>query len=137
KAMPARRIRSPLSLPAKSAQLALAVPQVMAHRIRRLAVAGLSPSNRDLREFQLMVTEKHAAFLASWNAMTIEAFRVQQAFMLSWLRGIWMPWPGPKITAASIVRQMQNAALGIALSGMAPIRRTAVANSRRLAAQAR
>ena len=131
--MSARRIRRSVSLATKSAQLAWAAPQVVAHRVTRMALAGSDPSSRDRREFALMGAEKSAAFLASWNAMAMQAARAQQAFLLSWFKAVWMPWLGTRMTAASVANQMQNAALGIAASGLGPVHRRAVANARRLA----
>ena len=49
------------SLAMQSAQLAVAVPQVVAHRVTRMAIAGPKLSQRDRKEFALMVAEKESA----------------------------------------------------------------------------
>lgn len=130
--MASRRTRNSRALVTKSAQLALAAPQVIAQRATRMALAGASPSRRDRLEFSRMTSEKTLAFMESWNAMALQIIRTQQSFMLSWATSVWMPWLGPRITATSLIRQMQDAAVGLALSGMAPVHRAAVANARRL-----
>ena len=67
--MATRRTRKTPSIARQAAELAVAVPQVIAHRLTRLALAGPAPSARDRREFQRMGAEKAAAFAESWNAM--------------------------------------------------------------------
>ena len=107
-------------------ELGVAVPQVIAHRAARMAAAGSSPSARDRKEFYRMSTEKIAAFNEAWTAMGFEAFRANQRLALSFMQSLWFPWVQPKR------RQLSNAALGILGKGMAPVRRRAVANAKRL-----
>jgi hypothetical protein len=107
-------------------ELGVAVPQVIAHRVARMAIAGASPSARDRKELRRMGTEKVAAFNEAWNAMALEAFRANQRLTLSFMQSLWFPWIHPKR------RQLSNAALGILGKGMAPVRRRAVANAKRL-----
>lgn len=103
-------------LPAiRAAELAVAVPQVVAHRLARMATAGPWPGARDRREFSRMGSEKVAAFHESWSAMWLNAWRAQMQFAMAMLQGWW--WP------ARIVDQ-----------GLKPVHRRAVANARRLAA---
>ena len=78
-----------------------------------------------------MSSEKVAAFGEAWVAMAFEAFRANQQLTLSVMQSFWFPWASPFPRSHS--RQLSNAALGILGSGMAPIRRRAVANARRLA----
>jgi|SRR6476661_9878751 len=130
--MPSRSPRSAAALALQAAELAVAVPQVMAHRMTRMAIAGPSPSPRDRREFTRMVAEKNTAFVASWQAMTAQAVVANQAFAATMLRSMWTsPWRAPTPVAA--MTQMQEAALGVFDKGMAPVHRKAVANARRLA----
>lgn len=126
-AYPTRRTRS---LAAKSAQLAFVVPQVVAHRFARMALAGASPSARDRREFHRMGAEKASVFAESWNAMAMQAFVANQALAASFLRLIWSQRPP---TASAIAAEWHDAALGVIGKGMAPVHRKAVANSKRLA----
>jgi hypothetical protein len=95
-----------------------------------MAMAGASPSARDRKEFHLMGSEKIAAFNEAWVAMAFEAFRANQQLTLSVMQSFWFPWARPSSRSHS--RQLSDAALGILGSGMAPIRRRAVANARRL-----
>lgn len=130
--MPSQRTRKTKSLVTKAAQLALAVPQVVAHRVARMAIAGPKLSARDRKEFQRMGAEKTAAFSESWNAMTMQAFRANQALAASFLRSFWSPLSKGKPSAKSVTAQFQSAALGILGKGMAPVHRKAVANAKRL-----
>src|SRR5450759_4061958 len=89
--MPFRRKRKTTSLVVKVAELAFAVPQVVAHRVARMAVAGPALSQRDRKEFKRMSAEKTEAFSESWNAMTMQAFRANQALAASIFRSFWSP----------------------------------------------
>lgn len=127
--MPSHRNRN--SLAARSTELAWAVPQVVAHRVARLAAAGHAPSARDRREFHRMIGEKAAAFSESWIAMGGYWLSLQQA----WANALWrwalmpcsgaMPWPPSGA-------QWQRAAQGLLSRGLAPVHRRAVANAKRL-----
>ncbi len=75
--MPSRRTRKTQSI-MTAVELAFAVPQVVAHRVTRMALAGPTLSERDRKEFQRMGAEKAAAFNASWNAMTRQALHTNQ-----------------------------------------------------------
>jgi hypothetical protein len=129
--MASRRTKT-MSLATKSSQLALAVPQVMGMRLARMAIAGANPSSSDRKEYSLMTSEKKLAFMQSSQAMAAEAIRFQQSFMLSWFKAVWMPWLGYQMTPHSTWHLMQNGALAMAMKGMAPVHRTAVANAKRL-----
>jgi len=97
-----------------------------------MAMAGASPSARDRKEFQRMGTEKMIALNEAWSAMAFEAFRANQKLALSYMQSFWFPWVSPKSFVASASRQLNDAALGVLGKGMAPIRRSAVANAKRL-----
>lgn len=113
--------RSPRAASTSSELLALgmAVPQVVAQRMQRMAMAGPLPSARDRREFNRMVVEKQVAFAESWLAMWSEAMRAQQRMAWAWL-GLATP------------AQALDAWERVAVRGIAPVRRKAVANARRL-----
>ena len=103
----------------KLGELGLAVPQVVAHRLARMALAGPVPSARDSREFTGMVLEKQIAFAQAWIGMYGGIVRLQQRFLLACFTG--------RVPSGS-------AALGaVAAKGLAPIHRKAVGNARRLA----
>jgi len=109
----ATRRRRPKSLAAQTVDLAFAVPQVVAHRVARMA---------DRQEMHRMSTEKFTAFGEAWSAMALETWLAQQKMALSFMQSFWLPG----------TRQINNAAMDILASGMTPIRRRAVANARRL-----
>ncbi len=125
--MPSRRRRSSSTLAAQSAALAVAVPQVVAHRLTRLALAGPKPSARDRREFHRMGAEKLSAFQESWYAMAAESWRIQMQVAQA-VRAV-VPVARRRARASVAAKSAARAILG---SGLAPVRRRAVANARRL-----
>ena len=130
--MPYRRRNKPQRLALQTLELALAAPQVWAHRMSRLTRAGHAPSRRDRQEFYLMGAEKVAAFYESWNAMFAEMFRANLKLALTPVLTWWWPWayagrlPRPGSARA---RRMAAAVLS---KGLAPVHRRAVGNARRL-----
>lgn len=134
--MPANRRRNltrSAALATQAAELAFAAPQVVAHRVARMATAGARPSARDRKEFTGMVAEKQAAFFESWGAMAMQAAAAQQALAASWLKNCWA-LPGGKVPQGQAwAQQVQGAALGVLSKGLAPVHRKAVANAKRLA----
>jgi len=130
--MATRRTRKASSLATKLLELSLAVPQVVAHRVARMALAGHVPSARDKKEFELMVAEKKLAFGQSWSAMAVQAARANQALALSAFSSIWFPTKR-KPSAAAVAAQFQRAAVSVLNKGVAPVHGKAVANAKRLA----
>lgn len=131
--MTRRSSRNATQLMTRSAELAFVAPQVIAHRLSRMALAGPAPSARDRREFHRMVAEKPFAFGQAWTAMAIEAARAQQAVALSLWRSFWVPAPFRPMTSRRAAGQLNRALLGIAGKGLAPVHRAATTNARRLA----
>ncbi|MEJ8293643.1 polyhydroxyalkanoate granule-associated phasin [Delftia tsuruhatensis] len=120
----------------QATDLAVAAPQVVAHRLTRMAMAGANPSARDRREFTRMVSEKQTAFQQSWAAMGMQSMVASQALMQAWMCMWWTPWSTSTWNGgalASQASQWQNAMWGVVGKGLAPVHRTAVANAKRLA----
>jgi hypothetical protein len=115
----------------KLAELSVAVPQVVSHRVARMALAGRTPSERDRKEFELMVAEKKLAFGQSWNAMAVQAVRANQSLALSLFESIWLR-PTKGLSPAAVAAQVQRATLAVLGKGVEPVHRKAVANARRL-----
>ena len=126
-----RRKRRHGSLMVKATELAVAAPQVVAHRVMRMALAGRSPSARDRREFQQMGAEKMAAFFESWNAMTIQALRANYEVTASLWRSWWAFWSTGKSSPRR--SQFHDRAYDVLSEGIGPVHRRAVANAKRLA----
>ena len=124
--MPTRR-RTP-ALPVQLAELALAVPQVVAHRSARLALAGPLPNARDRREFGRMTSEKGVAFFESWLALWWHGLRAQQTLALA----LWRASAAGAPAAGAALLGAVNAGAAVLGHGMAPVHRRAVANARRL-----
>ena len=131
--MPSGRRRKSLSLLAKSAELAIAAPQVIAHRVTRMAIAGPTLSARDRKEFYLMVTEKIAGFGEAWSAMVLQTIRANQTVAVWLFRAFWVPSLRRRASTTAVAAQLQSAALDILAKGLAPVHRKAVANAKRLA----
>lgn len=123
-----RRVRSTHRTAVQATELAWAAPQVIAHRLLRMAAAGPRPSARDRREFVRMGAEKMAAFYESWTAMAFEAMRQQQAWWLSAWRAATWPWLLPRGGSLHDRRAFHL----IAARGLAPVHRRALANVKRL-----
>lgn len=130
--MSLRRRRKSRSLAAQTFELGMAAPQVIAHRLARMAAAGASPSARDCAEFQRMSIEKIAAANEAWTAMAAQTFLENQKIALSLMQSMWFPWMHRTPTVKSVSRQWNRTAARVAGKGMAPIRRRAVANAKRL-----
>jgi hypothetical protein len=131
--MSVRSKRTTKSITTKAAELAVAAPQVVAHRVARMAIAGPTLSERDRKEFNLMVAEKKTAFAEAWQAMATQTVRANQTLAASFYRSMWSPRGWGNASAGKIAAQVQGAALRILDKGMAPVHRKAVANAKRLA----
>ena len=131
--MPSRRKHKTKPLIAKVTELAFAAPQVVAHRVTRMAIAGPSLSERDRRSSNAWVPRKRPHSASSWNAMVKQALRANQALTVSFLRSFWSPSFNAKPSASAVAAQLHSATLGVLGKGMAPVHRKAVANAKRLA----
>ena len=130
--MSIRRNRNVAALARKAAELGVAAPLVIAHRLTRMALAGHTPSIRDQREFTLMSREKTAAFYESWNAMFSQSIRIQQEITASIWRSLWLYWLNSTSSAVLPKIDLPHATLRVLSKGMAPVHRRAVANAKRL-----
>ena len=108
------------------------MPQVIAHRVIRLALAGPKVSARDRKEFQRMITEKIAGFSESWVAMVRQATLASQALAGSIFKSFLSMARGKRPSATASVAQLRRAALRVLDKGVAPVHRKAVANAKRL-----
>jgi len=120
----------------QASELMLAAPQVVAHRLGRMALAGHRPNASDQREFHRMGAEKLAAFGEAWQAMTLQMLKSNQQLAASMMRSAWpaaarrgATKSAPLVQAAA---QWQHAALDILGQGIRPVHRRAVANAKRL-----
>ena len=102
----------------QASELAFAVPQVMAHRLTRMALAGPVPNARDQREFFTMGQEKVHAFWQSWFAM---GWAMVEATQQSWLAML----QGARVPLLDVHHVLSR--------GMGPVHRKATANACRLA----
>jgi len=120
----ARRRSASHAAATKLAELSLAVPQVVGHRLTRIALAGASPNARDRKEFTGMVLEKPLAFSQAWGTAWSEGVRMQQQFLLTWLSGA---------PPATQLARTQASAARLLNKTLAPVHGKAVANAKRLA----
>jgi hypothetical protein len=129
-----RSTRAQRKLAEQAFGLSLAAPQVVAHRLARMAASSSTPSARDRREFTLMGAEKVAAFYESWAAMGLAAFTAQQTMLQSmWRSAALLPLglsrpasllPTPAALTAHTVRVVSQ--------GLAPVHKRAAGNAKRL-----
>ena len=110
-----RRTRTSKALAARTAELAFAVPQVIAHRALR----------SDRKELHRMGAEKVFAFGESWNAMMMQSVFEYQRVAFSLAMSLWFPWLSQRSPFSSVMPAILGA-------GLAPIHRRARANARRL-----
>lgn len=115
------------NLPTLATEVAYAAPQVIAHRLTRMALAGANPSARDQREFYRMGAEKVEAFYESWNAMMLQTLQINQRLFFSF----WFPWAASS-SSKNPVEQLEQAATQILTSGIKPVHKRAVSNAKRL-----
>jgi len=125
--------RKARSLGTKAAELAIAAPQVVAHRVTRMALSGPHLSARDRKEFARMVAEKHDAFGEAWSAMAQQAVRSQLALATSLWQSLWLTPLQRRRAPGALAAQVQRAAAAIVGKGIGPVHRKALANAKRLA----
>lgn len=130
--MTTRRVRRSKALSKQCMELAVAVPQVVAHRATRGALAGSIISERDRQEFQRMVSEKQAAFTQAYWEMALQLFRVNLQFTTMLFRAFSPPFLLTAPSLGAVVAQSQHAVGTVLAKGLAPIHRTAVSNAKRL-----
>lgn len=129
--MPTRRKTPSRSLAAQAAELALAVPQVVAHRMTRIALSGPKLTPRDRKEFELMLAEKKDAFGDSWKAMATQTAKSQRILAETYFKSMLSMSLGGRPSAVPAAA-LHRAALEVLGKGMAPLHRKAVANAKRL-----
>lgn len=110
--------RKSTRLARQATELAVAVPQVVAHRLARLALAGPVPNARDRREFYTMGQEKVHAFWQSWFAM---GWAWTESLQLAWIALL----QGARVPLIDTQRILSR--------GITPVHQRATANARRLA----
>lgn len=108
-------------------EISIAAPQVIAHRMTRMAQAGHAPAASDRREFLLMGQEKAEAFGESMLAMALRLGQAQAAMAASMFtqtlrQAQHLSWPQPWLQAMP----------GLVASGLKPVHRRVTANARRL-----
>jgi hypothetical protein len=116
--------RSQRKIARQALGLSWAVPQVVAHRVGRMATAGATPSAQDRKEFALMGAEKVAAFYESWAAMGLAAVQAQHRL---WSGMMFSPWGRAPSNSA-----LASQTLRILGQGLAPVHLRAVGNAKRL-----
>ena len=121
-------------LQSQALEISIASPQVISHRLQQFAAAGLSPDSKDIAEFNRMIAEKQLAFFQSWSAMTMQVFTVQQTLWQHAMQTAVAPWTfaTPQSLGQTATRDLQRGTLQILNRGLAPVRKKAVANARRL-----
>jgi UDP-N-acetylmuramyl pentapeptide synthase len=115
-------------------ELSLAAPQVIAHRMARMAQHGATPNAHDRAELHRMGAEKVVAFNESAQAMWMEAFGAGMRMSMQW----WAQWlspmawlRAPRLPSAGAMNEMGAAVLA---AGVGPFHKRVRANLKRLSA---
>ena len=120
------------SAASKAADIAVAAPQVIAHRVTRMALAGPLPDARDRKEFTGMVQEKQLAFAQSFMAWNTEILRWQMQWQMqmfgAMVSGNWQSMANRMLSPQPLMAAAERATA----KAMEPVRRKAVANAKRL-----
>lgn len=149
-----RRVKHPRKTASirKTAELAIAAPQVVAIRTARMLAAGANPNAADRAEFSRMSREKLEAVSESIFAVGSQIVRTQQEYArtaaLQWWKLWTTPWqlaayrplvqtlaPRPQAAAAIALptpRQQQRAVGRLIEAAVAPVHKRATGNARRL-----
>ena len=130
--MKTRQVQRAESISKKYMELAVAVPQVVAHRAARMALAGPLMSERDRKEFQRMMSEKQAAFAQAYWEMGLQMFRVNLQLSSTVFGALFSPFSLTAPAVDSVMAQAQHAVGAVIGKGLTPFHRTAVSNARRL-----
>ena len=112
----------------QATQLAIAAPQVIQARVSRFMKAGVNPSEQDQHEFYTMGAEKWWAFSTAGLAMSYEMAKQNQKLMSSFFN----PFTGLSPFKPLSTAVLQNNFLDVINKGLEPIRKTAIANAKRL-----
>lgn len=128
--MARRRARS---LASEMAAVSMASPLVIAQRLYRLSQPGALASTRGQREVMRMGSEKVAATMEGASAMMFEALAIQQRLWWSAWAQAWRAWALPATGHRARAPNLFDLGMGMAAAGLAPYRRRAVGNRRRLA----
>lgn len=127
-------------------EIAVAAPQVIAHRTGRIAMGGAFPGRRDRDEMRRMTQEKGEAWFESASDVSLEVWKTWTTIATAsmqpwWVASASVPWTVGQWTSQwnalyeDAARQWARSAPRIAAAGLAPVHRRAVANARRLAAR--
>jgi hypothetical protein len=141
--MPSRQTADSL---VKMAQLAVAVPGVMAIRTMQMLAGGPFPGRATQAEVARMSLEKVQAFAESMSAMNAELYASNQKWMTLAMQqwwNVWLtPWPALNWWAPAFGlftphrkhdrKHARYAATKVMAAGIAPVHRRAIGNFRRL-----
>jgi hypothetical protein len=116
----------------QSIEIAYTAPQIITYRVSRMMLAGVAPSMRDRKEFQLMGAEKLAAMAESWNAMAFATILAVQAPTMKLFVSMVAPWMIEAAGRPSRTKQLIAARPCILSVGIAPFHRQVMANAKRL-----
>ncbi|WP_313296148.1 polyhydroxyalkanoate granule-associated phasin [Diaphorobacter sp.] len=106
-------------------ELSSAAPQVIAHRLTRMALASpTNPSRRDQKEFTGMIVEKQIAFAQSWWTLCMDIAKSQQSLMFAMFSG--------PAAVTSLLARTPRKLEKISSRAVSPIHRKAVSNAKRL-----
>jgi hypothetical protein len=131
--MPKSRASGASKVFAQLSKLGMAAPQVVAHRVGRMATSGPVMSARDRQEFSGMVSEKQLALTQSMQSMWLAGAKAHQDFWVTYSRSLLQPPWLKSHTNSQLAKQVQQAGFNLLSEGLAPFERKASSNAKRLA----
>jgi hypothetical protein len=128
-----------VKLQRKTIELMMATPFVMSRRVNLMLRAPAQPVEGDLREFNLMASEKVDAMTEAWVAMQTSFIRFTQGNIAAATQAWMNPRSYRDLSNGVFPRELHThwnrvAAQGVvtALRTLDPVHRRAVANAKRL-----
>lgn len=116
----------------KSSELSFATPDVITKRLTMFAMQNPLNNHKELREMEQMVTEKHTAFIQSWQDMFTQSLISQQRIASTMMDNFWKITTCQPVNFNTLIFQISNETLKVIEKGLHPIYTTATANARRL-----
>jgi len=136
--MSTRHRRSSQRLAIQAAEVALAAPQVVAHRVARMANAGTGTTAADRKEFALMGSEKVIAFYQSWSAIWTQVYVTQVRLTYSLFSAGFAPlFRKGRLGSPAGLAHLPSVMTQIMSAGLAPVHAKTMANTKRLSRRRR
>lgn len=114
-------------------EISVFAPQVIVFRLARFALAGSQPSQDTQQEYQLMWTEKTAAFQEVWVNIFYESMRYQGKMIIISNKSWWYnAHPLTPDNLWKVTQKTQKAGTKALNKSLKPVHKRVVSNAKRL-----